>query len=74
MLGKEALVILTNLSQLIATKIEEPLSQVRGWVNVRIAITVARLYSHMIRSACLTSTIQYQELEWDPGPGLVLVQ
>ena len=29
-------------------KLEEPLSQVRGWVNGRIAIAIARSYSRMI--------------------------
>ena len=48
MLGKEALVVLTNLSRLIATNLEEPLSQVRGWVNGRIAIAVVRSHYRMI--------------------------
>ena len=33
MLGKEALVILTNLSLLMAEKLKEPISHVHGWVN-----------------------------------------
>ena len=36
MIGKEALVVHTNMSQLMATKLEEPLSHIRGWVNGRI--------------------------------------
>ena len=42
MFRKEDLVVLTNLSQLIAEKLEEPISHVRDWVNSRIAIMVAR--------------------------------
>ena len=33
MLVKDALVILSNLSQLMSEKLEEPISHVRGWVN-----------------------------------------
>ena len=42
MLGKEAPVVLTNLSGIMVTKLEKSLSHVRGWVNVRISIAVAR--------------------------------
>ena len=44
MSGKEAQVVLDNLSQLMAGKMEEPIYHVKGWVNVRISIAVARLY------------------------------
>ena len=43
MLEKEAIVVLKILSRLIVEKIEEYLSQVHGWVNVRITIEVMRL-------------------------------
>ena len=43
MLFKEALAVLTNLSRLIQTKLEEPLLQVCGWFNGQIEIMVARL-------------------------------
>ena len=49
-------------------------SFLRGWVNVRIAILDARLYSRMIRGACLPSTLQDQEPDWDLGSGLGLAQ
>ena len=42
--GKEALVVLTNLSQIMAEKLEEPISHVRGWVNSRSSITFVRSY------------------------------
>ena len=42
MIGKEALVVLQNLSRLMAEKMEEPISYVRGWINSQIVITVAR--------------------------------
>ena len=42
-IGENALVLLTNLSQLIEKKLKEPLSQVRGWVNGRISIVIATL-------------------------------
>ena len=74
MLVKEALVVLTNLSQLMAEKPEEPISHVRGWVNIWISITAVRFYSRMIRGYSLPIPLRYQELEWDPGPGLGLAQ
>ena len=58
MLGKEALVVLANLSRLVAAKMEEPISHVHGWVIGRIAIAVARSYSLMIRGAHLSITLQ----------------
>ena len=57
MIGKEALVVLVKLSQLMAAKIEEPILHMRGWINGRIAILVARKYSCMIRGARLTSPL-----------------
>ena len=42
---KEAIVVLMNLSRLMAVKLEEPLSHVCGWVNSRITIEVTSLYS-----------------------------
>ena len=43
-LGKEALVVLTDLSQLMAEKMEEPLSHVGFWISGWISIVVKRLY------------------------------
>ena len=47
MMGKEALVILSTLSRLMAVKMDEPISHVTGWVNDRIAISFARSYSRV---------------------------
>ena len=44
-LGNKALVVLANLSQLIAAKMDETISYVRGCINGRISIAVARSYS-----------------------------
>ena len=71
-LGKEALVTLNNLIRLIVTKIEEPLSQVRGWVNRWIESTVMRLYYRMILRASLPSPRWDQEPDWDLVLGLDL--
>ena len=46
-MGKEALVVLTTLSRLMAAKMDEPIVHVTIWVNVRIAIAVARSYSRV---------------------------
>ena len=74
MLGREAQVILTNLSPLMAAKMEEPISHMRGWVNGQIAIAVARSYSHMIRGARLPSLLRNREPDWGSGSGLGLAQ
>ena len=73
-LGKEALVVLMSVIQLMVTKIEEPLSHVHIWVNILIAIAVSRSFSHIICRACLPSNLKNQEPDWDPGSGLVLAQ
>ena len=67
MLGREALVVLANLSRLMAVKMDESILHVRGWVNGQITIAVARLYSQMIRGARLPSPLQDEELDWDPA-------
>ena len=38
MLGREALVVLANLSELVASKMDKPIAHMWGWVNGRIAI------------------------------------
>ena len=57
MLGREALVVITQFSQVMEKKREEPLSQVQGWVKGRIIIAVARSYSQMIRGAWILSPL-----------------
>ena len=58
MLGREALSVLFQLSQVISEKREEPLFQVRGWVNVRIGIAVVRSYSRMNRGSQVPSPLR----------------
>ena len=72
MLVREALVILAQLSRTMAEKREEPLSQVRGWVNGQIAIAVARSYSRMIRRAQLPSPLLESDHDWDLESGIGL--
>ena len=55
-------------------KIEEPISQARGWVNARIVIVAARSYSRMIRGARLPIPLRDQDLYLDSVLGLVLAQ
>ena len=38
----EVLVVLENLSYLLSAKMDEPILHVRGWINVQVAIAVAR--------------------------------
>ena len=65
--------MLSQLSQFISEKMEEHLSQVRGWVNGRIAIAVARSYSQMICEYRLPSPLQEREPAWDPELRIGLV-
>ena len=48
MMGKEELLVLATLSQIMAAKMEEPISQITGWYNVRIKIAVVRSYSRLL--------------------------
>ena len=66
-LRKEALVVLSGFSRLMAEKHEEPMSQVQGWINGRIAIVVTRLYYSMIHGARLPSPLREQEPDWNKG-------
>ena len=72
MLVKEALVVLTQLSQTMAEKKYNPFLYVQGWINGQIAIAVTRLYSRMIRRARLPSPLQDMEPYWDPELGIGL--
>ena len=72
MLGREALVVLANLSQLIAAKMDEPILHVQVWINGRFEIMVVRFYSCNIRGARLISPLRDQDPDWDPASGLGL--
>ena len=50
-MDKTPQVVLATLIQLMAEKMYEPISKVKGWVNVQIEIAVARLYSWVLRRA-----------------------
>ena len=66
MLRKEALVVLTNLSRLMAEKLEEPLSHIPGWVNGQFTIRSMRSYSGMMCVASLPIPLRDQEPDWGP--------
>ena len=69
MIGREDLVVLSQLSLGMSEKMKEPLSQVRGWLNGRITIAVASYYSRMIRRARIPSPLRERELGWYPELG-----
>ena len=66
MLGREALVLLAQLSQTMAEKRDKTFLHVQGWINGRIKITVAGYYSRMIRRAQLPGPLQDREPYWYP--------
>ena len=64
MMGKEALVVLATLSQIMVEKMDKPILHIKGWNNKRIAIAVTWFYSQVIREAQAPSPFQTQELDW----------
>ena len=72
MLGREALVVLTNLIQLVTEKMYDPILNVRGWINRRIPIAVTRSYSRMIRISWLSSPLRDRYTDWGLESGLGL--
>ena len=74
MLGREALLVLTNLSRLMAATMYEPIPHKHGWINGRIATTVVRLYSKIIKRARLPITLWEQEPDRDPASSVGLAQ
>ena len=54
----------------MAAKMDEPISHVRGSINIQITIVVAILYSHMVRGDQLPSPLWDREPDWDPELGL----
>ena len=72
MIWRKTLVLLLQLSRVMSEKRAEALSQVRGWVNGQITISVARSYSRMIRGSHLPSPLWEQDPDWDPESGIGL--
>ena len=70
MLSKEAQVILATCGRLMAAKMEEPISNVKGWVNGRTAITSVMSYSRILHGARIQSPLHTREPDWDSGLGL----
>ena len=73
-MGKEALVVLTTLSRVMAAKMDKPISHVTGWVNGRVIIAVERSYSRVLRGSQYPSTLRTWEPAWALGSGLGLAQ
>ena len=71
-LGREALVVLSQLIRFMAEKREESLLKVGGWIKGRIKIAVARSYSRMIRGYRLPSLLWERDPGWDPESGIRL--
>ena len=67
MMGKEALVVITKLSQLMVAKMDKPILHIKGWNNERIEIAVIWFYSQAIRGAQAPSPFQTQDINWPSG-------
>ena len=70
----DAQVILATLIRLMATKMEEPILHVEGWVNGQVEIEVVRLYSWMHYEGQVLSPLCNQEPDWEWVSGLGLAQ
>ena len=73
-LGKVAQVVLATLSQLMAAKMEEPISYLKGLVNSRIEIAFARFYYQMLHRDRVPSPLRNRDPNWESVSGLVLAQ
>ena len=73
-IGKEALVVPANLSQLMEARMEEPILHVLCLVNGQIAIAFMRLYCSMILVACLPSLLWEKNPDWELSLGLGLAE
>ena len=71
-LGRKSLVILSQFSRVMEEKGKESLSQVRGWVKKRIAISMVSYYSQMICRVRLPRPLREREPVWDPELGIGL--
>ena len=73
-MGKDDLVILATLIRLMAEKLEEPISDIHGWINNWTAIALANLYSLMIHGYRPSSLLRDQDPDWDSVSGLGLAK
>ena len=69
-LGREALVVLMNLSELMVVKIDEPISHVHSCINFRIIIAVIKSYSQIIFEDELPIPLRYRVPYWDLASGI----
>ena len=72
MLGREALIVLSQSSRVMADKRKKTLLQVQEWVNGRNTISVARSYSRMIHRDRIPSPLRERDPDWDPETGIGL--
>ena len=73
-LGKDAQEILATLSQIMATKMEEPTLHVKFWFNDQIAVVAASSYYWIIHGARFPSPLRTRDPDWGSGLGLGLAQ
>ena len=66
MIGREALVVLAQLSRIMAEKMDESLSHVHGYINGQITIVVTRSYSCLIRGTRIPGPLRDREPDWGP--------
>ena len=64
--------VLAQFSLIMAAKLDESIFHIRGWINGKIAIAVARSYSRIIFRARLPNPLRDRELDWDPELGIGL--
>ena len=55
----------------MATKMEEPISHVKGWVNDQIKIVFVRFYYWVLHGAWVLIPLRTRNPDWESGMGLV---
>ena len=74
MMDNKTQFLISTLSQIMAAKMYERISYVKGWVNIQIAFAVARSYSWELHISELQIPLRNQELDWALPLGLELAQ
>ena len=73
MLGREAEALLKRLSGKLATKWEQPYSQVCGFVRARLSIAIVRATHLCLRGSRVPAhKVSYRHPKWEDGAGLGL--
>ena len=72
LLGREAKLLLKQLSKLLVDKWQKPYSVIAGIIRSRISIAIIRASHQCIRCSCISFQDISKQIKWDDGSGSVL--